>query len=153
MAEKIIEARAVISAEDRTGQKFERIGRKIDNLVGHAKRIDTVAGSFRGIAPAIDRFGAAMGQADRRARQLERTNRRVARSFATVEQAVHRAHRLVGHAAGGYLAYEATRHAGRAAANYQREKVSMANAGMTPQEIARAEAQALKIGKDIPSID
>ncbi|CUT12542.1 Phage protein [Bradyrhizobium sp.] len=73
---RIIEAKAVISAEDRTGAVFDKIAKKIDGIAKSAKSsvaVDRLAKSMDNVQKqmaAIDRFGASRTRYDAALKQM-----------------------------------------------------------------------------------
>jgi hypothetical protein len=125
---KIIEAKAVISAEDRTGAVFDRIAKKIDSIAKNAKtskNVDALAKSLERAQKqmaAIDRFGASKdGFAAARSRFRE--------AQAAVESAARAMKRGEGDARALQRTYESTQQAvTRAAAAFERQKTAVLQA-------------------------
>lgn len=125
---KIIEARAVISAEDKTGAVFDKIAKKIEGIAKSAKSSKAVDDLSKALSraqqqmAAIDRFGAARGGfADARTRFRE--------AQTAVDSAAKAMKLGVGNATALQRAYESAQAAvSRAAAAFERQKVAVLQA-------------------------
>jgi len=125
---KIIEAKAVISAEDKTGAVFDKIAKKIEGIAKSAKSSKQVDALTKSLAKAqeqmaaIDRFGSAKGGfADARTR------------FREAQMAVEKAARAMkageGDAKQLARAYEVAQAAvSRASAAFERQKIAVLQA-------------------------
>src|ERR1700722_10973937 len=91
---KIIEAKAVISAEDKTGAVFDKIAKKIEGIAKSAKSSKQVDALTKSLAraqeqmAAIDRFGATKGgfaDARTRFREAQSAVERAARAMKAGE--------------------------------------------------------------------
>ena len=151
---KIIEAKAIISAEDKTGAVFDKIAKKIEGIAKSAKSskdVDALSkalGKAQQQMAAIDRFGSARGGfADARSRFRE--------AQLSVEKAAQAMKRGEGDAKALQRAYEAAQGAvSRAAAAFERQKtvVLQAKSGLEqlgiPANRAAAAQNALRAAVD-----
>jgi hypothetical protein len=125
---KIIEAKAIISAEDKTGAVFDKIAKKIEGIAKSAKsskQVDALAKSLERAQQqmaAIDRFGTARGGfADARTRFMD--------TKAAVERAAQAMKRGEGDARSLQHAYDTAQQAvTRAAAAFERQKSAVLQA-------------------------
>lgn len=125
---KIIEARAVISAADKTGAVFDKIAKKIEGIAKSAKSSKDVDALSKALGraqqqmAAIDRFGSARGGfADARTRFRE--------AQAAVDSAAKAMKLGVGNAAALQRAYDSAQAAvSRASAAFERQKVAVLQA-------------------------
>jgi hypothetical protein len=174
----VLEAKAIITAEDRTGAVFAAIEAhiaKVSRLSAEVARVaDPVGAVSRGmglanefervnreIASASEGVGRVSGQVSRLGGEFARLPSHIGHATEQIglmgramEQVQHIAERLGPLITGGagFEALEATKHAVEAGAERQHTRVGMQNAGMGADEITRAETAAMSAARDAPNM-
>lgn len=144
---RIIEARAVISAQDKTGGVFAAIGRKMAEVARASARANAVASRGAEIAEAQGRATIAAGRRTRADAVVPRAAPQRGRSLGSAEG-------LGAYAVGGLAgigAYDLGRKAIAANAAQQHERVRMESSGMSAVDMLHAELEASKLSKDNPA--
>ena len=141
MSATLLEAKAVITAEDRTGAAFAAIEKKIAQLGKSAAQVGRMTSQ---VGAMSSRVAAAQAAADRAG---GRNSMLAAGGWA--------GSRIVGYAGmaatvgAGIAAHKAM----HAAAERAHERVRMSTAGMSPQEQREAEVTAAEVAAKTPTID
>jgi hypothetical protein len=135
MAAKSLRSELIVGAKDQTGAAFDAVGRRFDMLAVAGKRVDGVARDFLQLGTSVDNAGKKLDQFERRLGRIDALGKSLGRSLGPL--------------AAGAAAFEAAHltrslaeRAGRAAIAGQHERVRMETAGMSPGEIAAADAAA-----------
>jgi hypothetical protein len=162
MSGTVLEARAVITGEDRTSAAFAAVEAKINHLGKSAAMVDKVARSMSGVSDALasrqmisglsnfdDKFAstAMIGRLSQFTRAADAARTKVSLLAQTMTGA-HRAFQqaapwLAG--AAGYGMMHATLAAVKAGADMQSSRAQMAVAGIPQSEVAAADAQSARL--------
>jgi hypothetical protein len=148
-----MEARAIISAQDKTGAVFDKIGAKLDRLAAKGKSVDGFGRSlasmanvpeFERQAARFDRVVRRMDDHARRVRQIEAAASRVERFWAGARDAMAAA-------SGSRAVLGLARRSAQQGAEYQGETQHLRNVGRTPQDMHEIEAKAAEVARNVPT--
>jgi hypothetical protein len=139
MATQIMEAKAVISAEDKASSIIQRVGAALDRLVNAGRKVENVGKGFDGVGKGL---GVAASNMDKLNAKMERFNSLGARTSRIMRE--------IKTATSAMAAVELARgtrglvtQAAKAGSAGAHERVRMEAAGLTPSEIMDASSRAL----------
>ncbi len=142
MTATLLEAKAVVSAEDRTGAVFANLERKVQSLNKAASQIGRATGQVAAVSGKIAAAERAVAS-------------RMGMREAAMATGGYMGSRVMGYAgvAATIGAGMAAHKAAHAAAERAHERVRMEAAGMTAAETREAEAKAAEVAAKTPSVD
>lgn len=143
MSATLLEAKAVISAEDRTGAVFANIQRKVDGLAKAANQIGRATAQVAAVSTKVAAAERAVASA-----------RAMGMREAALATGGYMGSRVMGYAGAAATigAGMAAHKAAHAAAERAHERVRMEAAGMSAAEMREAEAKAAEIAAKTPSV-